>query len=125
MQSVPKGVILSSLREQLEKVPGVVAVHDLHVWQLVGAKIIGTVHIVCLKKREYMKIATEIKDIFHKFDIHSSTIQPEFIKEEKEPRQICQLDCGTGVCITSTCCPKNVEPAIDEEKQDIKIKKRH
>lgn len=64
----------------LENVDGVLAVHEFHVWQLAGDRIIASAHIRCRNLSEYMKIAEQVKEFFHNEGIHSTTIQPEFIE---------------------------------------------
>lgn len=66
----------------LEKVDGVLAVHEFHVWQLAGDRIIASAHIRCRNLSEYMKIAEKVKEFFHNEGIHSTTIQPEFLEIE-------------------------------------------
>ena len=56
------------------------AVHEFHVWQLAGNRIIASAHIRCLNLRDYMRIAEEVKSFFHNEGIHSTTIQPEFVE---------------------------------------------
>lgn len=49
LQTIPNHINIDSLkRELLEAFPGIVNVHDLHVWQLTGQKIISTAHIIFL-----------------------------------------------------------------------------
>lgn len=67
-------------RRLLEKVDGVLAVHEFHVWQLAGDRIIASAHIRCRNLSEYMKIAEKVKEFFHNEGIHSTTIQPEFVE---------------------------------------------
>ena len=62
------------------QVEGVLAVHEFHVWQLAGNRIIASAHIRCLNLRDYMRIAEEVKCFFHNEGIHSTTIQPEFVE---------------------------------------------
>lgn len=66
----------------IEKVDGVLAVHEFHVWQLAGDRIIASAHIRCRNLSEYMKIAEKVKEFFHNEGIHSTTIQPEFLELE-------------------------------------------
>lgn len=66
----------------VEKVDGVLAVHEFHVWQLAGDRIIASAHIRCRNLSEYMKIAEKVKEFFHNEGIHSTTIQPEFLELE-------------------------------------------
>jgi zinc transporter 1 len=49
------------------------------VWSLSDDKMIGSVHVLCLKEASFTKIVSAMKDIFHKYEIHSSTIQPEYV----------------------------------------------
>lgn len=58
------------------------AVHEFHVWQLAGDRIIASAHIRCRNLSEYMKIAEKVKEFFHNEGIHSTTIQPEFLEIE-------------------------------------------
>ncbi|WAR03222.1 ZRC1-like protein [Mya arenaria] len=57
---------------------GVQAVHEFHVWQLTGNRVIASAHIRFHNLSEYMTIAVRIKTLFHNAGIHSTTIQPEF-----------------------------------------------
>jgi len=127
MQTVPKTIVLSDLRKDIQNVDGVIAIHDLHVWKLVETKVIGSVHIVCLKKTKFMEIASQIKMIFHSYGIHASTIQPEFIKikQLKEERKVCVLDCGKKDCEVNSCCPPplKLEPALNDDQLDEILKK--
>jgi len=126
MQSVPQHIKLHKLSKKLKKVKGVIAVHDLHVWQLIDTKVIGTVHIVCLHKSDYQVVAIKIKKIFHNFGIHSSTIQVEFINKDilQETRKACQLDCGKDECVGDVCCPIKMVPPINEDELDFILSKR-
>lgn len=62
----------------LFQIDGVLAVHEFHVWQLAGDRIIASAHIRCHNLQEYMAIAEKVKEFFHNEGIHSTTIQPEF-----------------------------------------------
>lgn len=57
---------------------GVIAVHEFHVWQLAGSRIIASAHITCKNLHDYFTISESVKEIFHNEGIHS-TIQPEFV----------------------------------------------
>lgn len=45
LQTVPSHIEVSVLREKLLKIDGVLDVHEFHVWQLTGDRIIATAHI--------------------------------------------------------------------------------
>lgn len=66
------------------QIDGVLAVHEFHVWQLAGERIIASAHIRCHNLHDYMQIAEKVKEFFHNEGIHSTTIQPEFVDLENE-----------------------------------------
>ncbi|XP_058837092.1 proton-coupled zinc antiporter SLC30A1-like [Topomyia yanbarensis] len=128
LQTVPTHIQVDAIqRRLLEKVDGVLAVHEFHVWQLAGDRIIASAHIRCRNLSEYMKIAEKVKEFFHNEGIHSTTIQPEFVEIEtiksysgsdgfsnslngSATQDCCALDCPTtdeASCIKATCCQNN------------------
>ncbi|KAG0946141.1 hypothetical protein G6F57_002788 [Rhizopus arrhizus] len=90
LQGVPKSVPLSDVHNSLLKVEGVISVHELHVWQLSDTKLIASLHVLLQSREKYMASASGIRKLLHEFGIHSATIQPEFIEEEGEKRQMLQ-----------------------------------
>lgn len=83
LQTVPTHIQIDSLqRKLLDKIDGVLAVHEFHVWQLAGDRIIASAHIRCRNLHDYMQIAEKVKEFFHNEGIHSTTIQPEFIEPD-------------------------------------------
>ncbi|CAH2254506.1 zinc transporter 1 [Pelobates cultripes] len=104
LQTVPKQIDISSLKQKLKKIEGVEAVHELHVWQLAESRIIATAHIKCKDPTAYMDVAKRIKDFFHDEGIHATTIQPEFSNVESGSRiSLCELSCRTQ-CAPKQCC---------------------
>ena len=107
----------------IHQVDGVLAVHEFHVWQLAGDRIIASAHIRCRNLSEYMKIAENVKEFFHREGIHSTTIQPEFVELEinhsysnaegitnnfNNKEEQCALECpDESGCGQSTCCQNN------------------
>ena len=78
LQGVPTSVELDSLRDDIINVPGVLALHELHVWQLSESKNVASVHVWVAREVEYMGIASAIREVLHQYNVHSCTIQPEF-----------------------------------------------
>ena len=72
----------------MTQIDGVLAVHEFHVWQLAGDRIIASAHIRCHNLHDYMQIAEKVKEFFHNEGIHSTTIQPEFIDLEKNESEV-------------------------------------
>ncbi|KAF7230725.1 zinc transporter 1a [Nothobranchius furzeri] len=104
LQTVPKQINIHHLNERLLGLDGVLAIHDLHIWQLAGSRIIATAHIKCHDPTAYMEVAKRIKDFFHDEGIHATTIQPEFVTFSSESRDsLCELSCRTQ-CAPKLCC---------------------
>ncbi|XP_061602890.1 zinc transporter 1a [Cololabis saira] len=104
LQTVPKQINMHRLNERLLSLDGVLAIHDLHIWQLAGSRIIATAHIKCHDPTSYMEVAKRIKDFFHDEGIHATTIQPEFVTFNSESRDSqCELSCRTQ-CAPKLCC---------------------
>ncbi|KAE9983999.1 hypothetical protein EG328_009256, partial [Venturia inaequalis] len=78
--SVPIGISVEDVKHDLEKVEGVVSVHELHIWRLTETKSYASTHIVMADPsiENYEKIANTMLECFHAYGIHSATIQPEF-----------------------------------------------
>ena len=80
LQTVPTHIQVDYIEQKmLREISGVLAVHEFHVWQLAGDRIIASAHIRCHNLADYMTIAEQIKQLFHNEGIHSTTIQPEFV----------------------------------------------
>ncbi|XP_020908742.1 zinc transporter 1 [Exaiptasia diaphana] len=112
LQTVPTHIKIKEVQERLlEGVNGILSVHEFHVWQLAGDKIIASAHITCQTPDDYMKIANQIKRFFHNEGIHSTTIQPEFVEEIHTVKQDkeCVLACGEMEnCAAQKCCSDDV-----------------
>lgn len=81
LQTIPNHINIDSLKKEiLETFPGIVNVHDLHVWQLTEQKVISTVHIIFLDPKVYGNIIESLKVFFKEMGITQVTIQPEFYK---------------------------------------------
>ncbi|KAF2362757.1 Cation efflux protein [Trinorchestia longiramus] len=107
---VPTHIQVEGIQQQLLGVDGVLAVHEFHVWQLAGDRIIASAHIRCRNLQDYMVLAEKVKKMFHEEGIHSTTIQPEFVELEVESvhsDENCILDCPSNDkddCAANTCC---------------------
>ncbi|KAI2469983.1 cation efflux protein [Annulohypoxylon bovei var. microspora] len=79
MQSSPKGVHVDDVKHDLEKIPGIESVHELHIWRLDQKKSIATAHIVVsnTEMSDFMDRARTVGECLHAWGIHSATLQPE------------------------------------------------
>ncbi|XP_055327351.1 uncharacterized protein LOC129580717 [Paramacrobiotus metropolitanus] len=125
MQTVPTHIEIEDIKSRLLKIDGVLAVHELHIWQLAGDRIIASAHIRCHNLQEYMRVAVKIKRFFHCEGIHSTTMQPEFEEPPmdgagteddivRSTMSTCILPCPADnkSCATSVCCIKNGPVAV-------------
>lgn len=110
LQTVPTHIEVEMIeRKLLEKVDGVLGIHEFHIWQLAGDRIIASAHIRCRNLSEYMMLAGKVKEFFHNEGIHSTTIQPEFTEVDDDLVD-CMLDCPDAYsCSFSTCCGRTRE----------------
>ncbi|KAK5087876.1 Zinc resistance conferring protein [Lithohypha guttulata] len=90
LQAVPMGLSIDEIRADIEDLPQVLEAHHLHVWQLSDTKLVASLHVKvdCDVKgagsASYMKLAREIRACLHGYGIHSSTIQPEFMRSVQQ-----------------------------------------
>jgi zinc transporter 1 len=115
LEAAPEGVILENVKKDLESIPGVIAVHELHVWRLNQTKSLASAHVVVRDTdvKEFMGRAKVISECLHAYGIHSATLQPELADGEDIRREgdmqeemgsgKCKLTCGT-LCEPLKCC---------------------
>ncbi|KAI1410280.1 cation efflux protein [Hypoxylon sp. FL1857] len=86
MQSAPKGVDIDDVRHDLEKIPGIESVHELHIWRLDQKKAIATAHVVVSNNEmaDFMDRARTVGECLHAYGIHSATLQPELATPTEE-----------------------------------------
>lgn len=84
LQAVPAGMDVDDIKEDIEKLPGILSCHHLHVWQLSNTKLVASLHVEVdydvqgEGSTRYMELAQAVQKCLHEYGIHSSTIQPEF-----------------------------------------------
>lgn len=128
LQTIPNHINIDSLkRELLEAFPGIVNVHDLHVWQLAGEKIISTAHIIFLDPTVYANITEQVTAFFVEMGITQVTIQPEFHKMKPHMEKTnCLIRCHGEHCSTSQCCSReNFLEDTCELKDEHTISKKY
>ncbi|KAF2197989.1 cation efflux protein [Delitschia confertaspora ATCC 74209] len=121
LQSAPPGVRLEDVKHDMESIPGVLSVHELHVWRLDQRKSIATAHVIVKDESlsAFMQKAQTVSECLHAYGIHSTTLQPELAPFEDEDSRTssemeglrqrrvsllkCGLSCGT-FCEPLMCC---------------------
>ncbi|KAK9729669.1 Zinc resistance conferring protein [Basidiobolus ranarum] len=119
LQGVPNSIPIDILKDEMQNIPGVISVHELHVWQLSDIKTIASVHIHVTDSEIYMGVANSVKDLLHAYGIHSVTIQPEFPKlatvtdtTSQDTTEQCLIRCPSA-CDPSACCPAPLTDNIE------------
>jgi len=106
LQQVPKELDMSELRRYISQIVHLQGYHDLHIWKLADDITIGTVH-ACISDTDVAHTETvteDIKKAFHKFDVHSTTVQVEILSSEKEDIPYrCKHNCK-ATCTRDWCC---------------------
>lgn len=86
LQATPGTVNTLDVHHDLESIPGIQDIHDLHIWQLSESRIVGTVHVtVNLPSNQFSELATTIQECFSAYGVPSVTIQPEFVEATSNP----------------------------------------
>lgn len=76
LHAVPSDVDLDDIRGFLSSLPGVTAVHDLHVWALSTTEKALTAHLIMPDPPAERDFAGRVaRQLLHRFGIHHSTIQ--------------------------------------------------
>lgn len=78
MEGVPHHLDLSEIGKTMAQVPGVVAVHDLHVWQVNSDRIALSAHVVLRRMEDWLTVLAELnRRLQQTYGIDHATLQPE------------------------------------------------
>lgn len=78
MEQAPKHISVDEVRATLEGLPGVVAVHDLHVWTITSGMEALSAHLVAIPGTAHAALLTTVREALHDgFHIEHVTVQIE------------------------------------------------
>lgn len=78
MEGTPPGVDVSEIEQAIAAVPGVAAVHDLHVWSITSGEAVVTAHVVLRTGHHGTEVAHAVGEVLERrFHLQHVTIQPE------------------------------------------------
>ena len=77
LEGVPKHIDLSSVRAQLEAIPGVESVHDLHVWSVTPRMVAMSAHAIVRDASMQQHVLEHVHDAMALFGIAHVTVQIE------------------------------------------------
>ena len=111
LHQVPQTIDVEKLKQEILAIQSVEDLHEFHLWSLTNNIVIASLHIRLHVNSlgESDAIISLIKNILHKHNIHSSSIQPEWVANCMEP--ICQTNCH------QCCDPRPSISYMDESTQ--------
>jgi cobalt-zinc-cadmium efflux system protein len=77
LQVAPARVDLDALRDDLRSVPGVVDVHDLHVWTLTSEMEVASAHVMIGADVDAHRVLDQARALLQGHEIAHATIQVE------------------------------------------------
>jgi len=93
-ESVPYGVNYDGLKKDILATPGVLKIHDLHIWTLSSSNIMLTVHVHVGSTESHVgnQILRSLKEVFReKYNINHTTIQLECDCCESPSESVCVI----------------------------------
>lgn len=78
LETVPSHIDTVEVEQAVTMTPGVVRLHDLHIWTVTSGLVALSCHCELTGDRDSDQVLAELCDMLHqRFDIHHVTIQPE------------------------------------------------
>ena len=77
LESTPAHIPLPAVRGQLEAIPGIESVHDLHVWSVTPEVVAMSAHCIVREPDRQQHVLEHIHDAMRLFGIQHVTIQLE------------------------------------------------
>ena len=85
LESTPAHIPLGAVRAQIEAIPGIESVHDLHVWSVTPAVVAMSAHCIVREPDQHQHVLEHVHDAMRLFGIEHVTIQLE--KQEMLERE--------------------------------------
>ncbi|XP_059421581.1 zinc transporter 10 isoform X1 [Carassius carassius] len=77
LQMSPPDLPLTTVLESVCSLPGVVSVHEAHVWELAKGRNVASLHVKVSSDLQDPALQTQIQQLFHGAGVHSVTVQLE------------------------------------------------
>ncbi len=88
LEASPKGIDPDQIGQLMASQPGVVEVHDLHVWEVTSEFPALSAHVTVESDADCHRTRLELADLIeHQFGIHHTTLQVEH-----EPKRLVQIE---------------------------------
>jgi solute carrier family 30 (zinc transporter), member 1 len=121
LQSGPAGVDISEVKADLQQIPGVLSIHELHIWRLNQQKTVATAHLVTDDDslEGFSERAKLIGECLHAYGVHSYTIQPEL---KTSSNSAASEDHGAASGHATTSAEPTQEPSEAPRRESIRLK---
>lgn len=101
--------LLTFAVEDVCRLPGVLSVHEVHVWELARDRNVASMHVKLTSdlessEGEIRRLHVLIREVFHSLGVHSVTLQMEFADEDMDNSH-CTTPCISYDCLKQSCCP--------------------
>jgi cobalt-zinc-cadmium efflux system protein len=77
LESTPSHISLGTIRQQLEAIPGIESVHDLHIWTVTSGVVAMSVHAIVREPERHQHVLEHVHDAMLLFGIQHVTVQLE------------------------------------------------
>jgi cobalt-zinc-cadmium efflux system protein len=77
LESTPSHISLGAVRAQLEAIPGIESVHDLHIWTVTSGVIAMSAHAIVREPERHQHVLEHVHDAMRLFGIQHVTVQLE------------------------------------------------
>ncbi|BGP34288.1 hypothetical protein JCM10296v2_006103 [Rhodotorula toruloides] len=121
LEAAPEEMSLTGIEEDIAALPGVKAVHEIHIFSLTQTKHIASLHVSVNSSslHDFTHVARSIRECLHAWGIHGGvSIQPELVDDDERStvvfgtaeetaagiRQRCQIPCAKASCDENACC---------------------
>jgi zinc transporter 1 len=81
LENCPAGIDIDEIKADLMKIDGMVAIHELHVWELSKQMYIALIHIVVDSKDKNKRVQEQTHNVMMTYKIFSTTVQIEFVDD--------------------------------------------
>merc|ERR1711962_391905 len=120
LQTIPGNVEVHTLKKFiLQKFPGILSLHEVHIWTLTPREMVLTAHVTYKNKDVYREIHSQVSEFFTSQGFSMLTLQPEFPQEENLTRKDtppCRLACKGSTCTEMSCCNGNTAHQEEESQ---------
>jgi cobalt-zinc-cadmium efflux system protein len=77
LESTPSHISVGSVRKQLEAIPGIESVHDLHIWTVTSGVVAMSAHAIVREPERHQHVLEHVHDAMLLFGIQHVTVQLE------------------------------------------------